>query len=81
MNVKVDLSLLDLNMKQIEFKPLENGHYEMLIIYEIEDTELLCDTGRYLSIDIGVSNLMTCYDNYNNHSFIVSGRQWLSINR
>lgn len=81
MNVKVDLSLLDLNMKQIEFKPLENGKYEMLIIYEVEDVKPLCDNGRYLSIDIGMSNLMTCYDNHNNHSFIISGKQWLSISR
>ena len=74
-------SQLNLKAKEIEFKPLKNGNYEILIAHEVSDTELKIDNGKYLSIDLGVSNLMTCYDNHNEKSFIISGRQLLAINR
>ena len=38
----------------------------------------LPDNGRYLSIDLGLHNLMTCYDSTNGDTFIV-GRKYLSI--
>lgn len=33
-----------------------------------------------MAIDIGVANALTCYD-YRGHSHIISGRQWLSVER
>lgn len=33
-----------------------------------------------MSIDIGIANALTCYD-YKGHSHIISGRQWLSVER
>ncbi len=76
-----NFSELDLNVKEIEFKPLKNGNYQINVVHEIEDTIQKPDNGHYLSIDIGISNMLTCYDNKNGKSFIVSGKQWLSINR
>ena len=36
---------------------------------------------NYLSIDLGLNNLMTCYDTKNNKSFIVNGKPAKSINQ
>ena len=68
-------------IKQVEFKPLSNKEFEVCIVYEYAELPPKEDNGRYLSIDLGVKNLLTCYDNYNKKSFIVSGKQLLSINR
>ncbi|MFW5962478.1 MAG: RNA-guided endonuclease InsQ/TnpB family protein [bacterium] len=76
-------NFLQLNgdIKQIEFKPLKNGKYKVSVVVEIPDAKVKPDNGRYLSIDLGVNNLMTCYDNANTKSFIISNGQWLSVNR
>ena len=50
-------------IKTIEFKKLVNDKYQINIAYQIEEMTLLDDNGRYLSIDMGLSNLFTCYDN------------------
>ncbi|MCK8817462.1 transposase [Natroniella sulfidigena] len=71
----------DTKVKQMEFKPLKDNTYKVSIIVDIPNVEPIKDNGNYLSIDLGISNLMTCYDNCNENSFIISGKQWLSINR
>ena len=38
------------------------------------------DNGNYLSIDLGLNNLMTCYSNVSGETFIV-GRMYFSIER
>lgn len=64
-------SSIEGTIKQIEFKPLKGNKYEVCVVYEIPDVELKECNGRYLSIDIGIKNLFTCYNNAG-HSFIVS---------
>lgn len=68
-------------IKQVEFKPISNRDFEVSIVYDYIEAEPKEDNNRYLSIDIGVKNLLTCYDNANQKSFIMSGKQLLSINR
>jgi transposase, IS605 OrfB family, central region len=65
-------------IKQIRIYPPENGRCEMIVIYEAADAEELYDNGRYLSIDLGLHNLMTCCSSEKGESFIV-GRRYLSI--
>ena len=67
-------------IKTIEFKPLQNSKYQVNIAYEIDDVDFLKDNKHYLSIDIGVSNLFTCYDNIGS-SFIVKGAKYLEISK
>ncbi|MEA3422284.1 MAG: transposase, partial [Bacillota bacterium] len=74
-------SELDLTVKEIEFKPLKNGNYQINITHEVEAQTKKDDNGHYLSIDLGINNMMTCYDNLSGKSFIISGGEWLSINR
>lgn len=66
------------NIKTIEFKPLKDKKYQINVVYEMEDIKLKEENGKYLSIDIGISNLFTCYDNVGK-SFIVSGSKYLEI--
>ena len=65
-------------VKQIKLYPPINGKCDLLIIYEIEEVEPLSDNGNYLSIDLGLHNLMTCYHLKTGETFIV-GRKYLSI--
>lgn len=75
-----DFSRVNGKIKTIEFKPLPNGKYQINIAYEIEDIPLLEDNSHYLSIDIGLKNLFTCYDNVGK-SFIVKGNKYLEISK
>ena len=69
-------------IKQIKLYPPESGVCEVIVVYEIPDEDMLSDNGRYLSIDLGVHNLMTCYDSTSkkDNTFII-GRKYLSICR
>ena len=65
-------------IKQIKIYPPEaDGRCRLIVIYEVPDVEPVEDNGRYLSIDLGLHNLMTCYDN-SGKSFIL-GRKYLSV--
>ena len=67
-------------IKQIKvYPPDDSGRSRLIVIYETEDVPKKEDNGRYLSIDLGLHNLMTAYDN-SGKSFIL-GRQYLSICR
>ncbi|SHK00276.1 RNA-guided endonuclease InsQ/TnpB family protein [Hespellia stercorisuis] len=68
------------NVKQIKIYPPDHkGVCQIIIIYEIKDTEIKSDNGHYLSIDLGLHNLITCYDSIGK-SFIL-GRKYLEINQ
>ena len=65
-------------VKQIKIYPPVNGKCDVIVIYEVEDTQQLPDNGRYLSIDLGLHNLMTCYNSTSGETFIL-GRKYLSL--
>ena len=65
-------------IKQIRIYPPEKGRCEVIVIYRIEEPEKLPDNGHYLGIDLGLHNLLTCYDPEKGSAFIV-GRKYLSI--
>ena len=51
-------------IKQIKiYPPANDGTSRILVIYQVEDVLPEEDNGHYLSIDLGLHNLMTCYDN------------------
>ena len=65
-------------IKQIKiYLPANDGTSRILAIYEVEDVLPEENNGRYLSIDLGLHNLMTCYDNAGK-TFIL-GRKYLSL--
>ena len=65
-------------IKQIKIYPPANGNCDIIVIYEIGDTDMLPDNGRYLSVDLGIHNLMTCYNSASGETFIV-GRKYLAL--
>lgn len=68
------------HIKQLHIYPPEKGRCTVIAVYEIADRGYLPENGHYLSIDLGLHNLMTCYDSGNGMSFIL-GRKYLSLER
>lgn len=69
------------NTTRLEFKPLTNDNYKLILTYKINTPKIKPDNGNYLSIDLGLNNLATCYSNKTKESFILDGGQYLSISR
>nr|DAU19946.1 MAG TPA: endonuclease [Caudoviricetes sp.] len=67
-------------IKQLRIYPPEKGVCKVIVVYEISDQEELPQNGHYLSVDLGLHNLMTCYDSGNGKAFIL-GRKYLSLER
>ena len=65
------------NIKQIQIIPLTNNLFEVIAIYETKDIKKLIDNGKYLSIDLGLNNLCSCYSN-KGEGFIISGSDYLN---
>ena len=66
------------NIKQIKIYPPSNGECRTIVIYETDDVVPKPDNGNYLSIDLGIHNLMTCYNSRTGETFI-AGRKYLSL--
>ena len=66
-------------VKIVEIIP-EHNKYSVNIIVELPDTKTKEDNAVYMSIDLGINNLITAYIN-TGKTYIISGRQLLSINR
>lgn len=65
-------------IKQIKIYPPDNGTCDIIVVYEMKDIPMLKDNGKYLSIDLGIHNLMTCFNSETGETFII-GRKYLSI--
>jgi len=76
------------NYQKLEGKPKiieiipdkKTKKYQVNIILELPPMEVKEANERYLSIDLGINNLMACFTN-TGKTFIISGRQLLSLNR
>ena len=69
-----------ISFQQVRFLS-RNKHIVIEIVYNIEIPDLLNDNGRYLSIDIGVDNLSTITNNFNEAPVIINGKGLKSINQ
>ena len=68
------------SFQQVRFLP-RNKHIVIEVVYNIEVPDLVNDNGRYISIDIGVDNLSTIINNFNEAPVIVNGKGLKSINQ
>ncbi|MCR5421035.1 MAG: transposase [Lachnospiraceae bacterium] len=66
------------NIKQIRIYPPLNGECKIIVVYEVTDVVPKPENGNYLSIDLGIHNLLTCYNSSNGETFI-AGRKYLSL--
>jgi len=66
---------------EIRIIPQHNAQFfKMEVVYEAEEQNLNLNQDNVLSIDIGLSNLATCYDASNNRAFTMDGKKLKSIN-
>ena len=68
------------SFQQVRFLP-KNKHIVIEIVYNIEIPNIVKNNGRYLSIDIGVDNLSTITNNFNEAPVIINGKCLKSINQ
>ena len=68
------------NLKMIEIIPLKKEKYKVNMIIELPKAEYQAENEVYMSVDLGINNLITCHTT-TGKSIIISGRQLLSINR
>lgn len=80
-DVPSHLQLESQMIKTLEVKPLQGGKFELIFVTEVADQEpRVPDRQRFMSIDIGVNNFLSCYT-YSGTCDLYSGRQLLAINR
>lgn len=70
-------SRIEGTIKQVTLQPTVKGKVDVLITYEIVEPSLKSVNDHYLSIDMGLKNLFTCYDSYGK-SFIIKGTPYLT---
>ena len=69
------------NVVEIRIIPQHNAQFfKMEVVYKVKEQNLNLNQNNILSIDIGLSNLATCYDVSNNRAFIMDGKKLKSIN-
>jgi putative transposase len=75
--------LEDKDVKEIRILPKEENNYQLFVIYvdKTQKEQIQCNQDNYLSIDLGINNLMTCFETKNNKSFIYNGKPIKSINQ
>ena len=66
--------------QQVRFLP-RNKHIIIELVYNIEVSETVKSNGRYLSIDIGVDNLVAMTNNFNKAPVLINGKGLKSINQ
>ncbi len=66
------------DIRQIRILTQGKNECEIIINYKIPDPNPLPNNNRFLSIDLGLHNLMTCYNSSSGETFI-AGRKYLSI--
>ncbi|MDY0406120.1 transposase [Virgibacillus sp. 179-BFC.A HS] len=67
-------------VKTVEVIPLTDGEYKIILAQEHKNVSIKKKSKKFMAIDIGIANALTCYD-YQGQSYIISGRQWLSVER
>ena len=78
--IKIKTNITDLkSVKQFRIVP-RNGCYIIEIVYEFIEKKYI-NNNKYLSIDLGVKNLATCFDSSSQTSFIINGNPLKSINQ
>lgn len=68
------------SIKELRITPRHN-HFQLEIVYQVSDYVDPVNNNNYLSIDLGVDNLVTMIDNVNDQPIIINGGDIKSMNR
>ena len=80
-NIEFKTKIKDIKNRLKEIRIIPKSNYILVeIVYSVIEPKLLENNNRYLAIDLGINNLMTCTSNITN-SFIINGKQVKSINQ
>jgi len=80
MYLNIPEKIKEKKIKLIEIVPLYNGYkYKINYIYEDIAKNITINKGEYISVDLGMVNLMTIYDP-NNKQYLIKGGEIISIN-
>ena len=66
---------------EVQVIPYKNKKYKINIVYYQEKQEIKPNNNKYVSIDLGLNNLMTITSNTGQNPIIVNGRPLKSINQ
>jgi len=81
MNLKPLKTKITSNLKQVRIVPA-SGYYTIEVVYEKPEVQTFPLNNSWMSIDLGVNNLMTCFDtNVGSKPIIVSGKPLKHINQ
>ena len=69
-----------ISFQMVRFLPKPN-HIIVEVVYKVEVPDLLEDNGIYMSMDLGVNNLVAVTNNFGGKPIIVNGRVVKSINQ
>lgn len=79
-NIKPILTKIQGELKQVRLIP-QTGCYKIEVIYEKEIKNKIEQYDNWMSIDLGINNLMTCFETIKNKSFIINGKPLKSMNQ
>jgi len=68
------------SLKQVRIVP-QSSCYVIEVIYEKEVVQAFPENDSWLSIDLGINNLMTCFDTVSSKPTIITGKPLKSINQ
>ena len=67
-------------LQQVTISP-KNGYYQIEIAYNVKEEPLKEENNKYLSVDIGVTNLAAITNNFNGEQWLISGKPLKSVNQ
>ena len=68
------------NLKEVRIIPKSN-YYQIEVVFERVENPLLEDNKKYLSVDLGVNNLVAITNNFNGEQWLIKGQPLKSINQ
>ena len=68
------------NLKEVRIIPKSN-YYQIEVAFERVENPLLEDNKKYLSVDLGVNNLVAITNNFNGEQWLIKGQPLKSINQ
>ena len=75
-------NIIGKKIHQVQISPNKDKSFSYIVVYEDNIKQINdLDDDKVLSIDVGTNNLFTCYDSFNNSSFIIDGRYIKSVNQ
>lgn len=81
LKLQIKYQHMDNDIIEVQVIPYKNKKYKINIVYYTENIELKKENNKYVSIDLGINNLMTITSNSGLNPIIVNGRPLKSINQ